>query len=157
MPTTPPASATKKTPQEDFTAKLARLNRSGAGDDAHGTAGSSEVREGLPFEAFEALAGALALPSAALAAALGTSERTLLRRRERGRLGPAESDRLWRLSHVYRLTLEAFDGDAEQARAWLTKPKQALGGDSPVKHLDTEPGFRLVEQMLAAIEHTLPA
>ena len=79
------------------------------------------------------------------------------RRRKGGRLSPPESDRLWRVEHAYRLALEAFDGHADEARRWLTTPKRALGGDTPVEHLDTEPGARAVEQMLAVIEHTMPA
>ena len=159
MPTTTsPVDALEKTSQQAFTKKLACMTGQGAsGRAATAAAGSEEVREGLPFEALEALADVLGLTPGALTGALGTSERTLQRRRRSGRLGPAESDRLWRLGHVWSLAIEAFDGDAGEARAWLNAPKRALGGDAPVEHLDTEPGLRLVEQMLTAIEHTMPA
>ena len=158
MPTTTaPADPDAKTSQQAFTDKLARLSGAGAAAARAPAAPPEEVRAGLPFEALKTLADQLGLTPAALTDVLGTSERTLSRRRRSGRLGPLESDRLWRLGHVYHLALEAFDGEADEARTWLASPKRALGDDSPIQHLDTEPGLRMVEQMLHSIEHTMPA
>ena len=53
--------------------------------------------------------------------------------------------------------MEAFDGNLDETHRWLTTPNATLGGDTPIEHLDTEPGERVVEQMLAVIEHTMPA
>ena len=151
----PTVTISEKTPQQAFSRKMARL-------EAHeppgaAAAGSSEVREGLPYEALESLSQTLGLTQDVLTRVLDVSERTLQRRRRSGRLSASESDRLWRMAHIYRLVLEAFDARTDEAREWLTTPKRALGGDAPVEHLDTEPGARTVEQMLATIEHTMPA
>ena len=151
----PKATSPGKTSQQAFRRKVAHLEV----PEASGTAavGSSEVRQGLPYEELEALGERLGLTQEVLTRVLDVSERTLQRRRQSGRLSPSESDRLWQIAHVYRRALEAFDEQAEEAQAWLTTPKRALGGDTPVEHLDTEPGARTVEQMLAVIEHTMPA
>lgn len=152
----PPTTTTpEKTAQRAFSRKVAHLEA----PEVSGTAavGSSEVRQGLPYEELESLSQALGLTQEVLTRVLDVSERTLQRRRQSGRLSPSESDRLWRIAHVYRSAVEAFDGRTEEAQAWLTTPKRALGGDTPVEHLDTEPGERAVEQMLATIEHTMPA
>ena len=110
----------------------------------------------MPFEALDVLTSTLGLTQETLTRVLDVSERTLQRRKKNGRLGASESDRLWRLGHVWQLAVGTFDGRAEEARAWLTSPKRALSGETPVEHLDTEPGLRRVEQMLASIEHTMP-
>ena len=145
------ADALPKTSPATFRRKVARVA------DGASVASASEVRGGLPILHLDDLAATLGLAADDLAQPLGVSTRTLLRRRSAGRLGPAESDRLWRLRDVHRLTLEAFDGRQEEARVWLTTPKRGLSGDTPVQHLDTEPGARLVRQMLATMEHTMPA
>ena len=150
-------SATKtpeKTSQEKFTRKMrkaAHLSRPG---DAL-TAGPEDVRQGLPYKTLDAIRHELGLSQDVLTRVLSVSERTLQRRRG-GRLSASESDRLWRILNIHRQTLETFEHQADQARQWLMHPKQALGGDTPVEHLDTEPGERRVEQMLAMIEHTMP-
>lgn len=148
------AKAAERTAQEQFDQKIMSVN---GGEARVATAQAAEVREGLPYEHLDAMAETLGLAPDALAHVLNVSERTLQRRRQQGRLSPAESDRLWRLVHIYQQALDAFDGRAAEARAWLTTPKRALQGETPVEHLDTEPGLRVVEQMLATIEHTMPA
>lgn len=151
----PTASSAAKTPQQAFNRKMARLGVEEAPHAAE--VGAAEVREGLPYDALDALSQTLGLTQDVLTHVLGISERTLQRRRRSGRLSASESDRLWRMAHIYHRTLEAFDGQTDEAQAWLTTPKRALGGDTPIGHLDTEPGERMVEQMLATIEYTMPA
>lgn len=148
-------SRSKKTSQQAFTGKVGRLHDGDALDTAD--VGSSAVREGLPYETLESLSRTLGLTQEVLTHVLDVSERTLQRRRRSGRLSPSESDRLWRIANIHGKAVQAFDGRSDEAREWLTTPKRALGGDTPIEHLDTEPGERTVEQMLATIEHTMPA
>lgn len=68
-----------------------------------------------------------------------------------------DSDRFIRLLRVYRRAMDAFDGDMDDARDWLTSPKRALDGNTPVEHLDTETGTQVVLQMLTVIDQTMPA
>ncbi|MFB6098685.1 MAG: antitoxin Xre-like helix-turn-helix domain-containing protein, partial [Salinibacter sp.] len=118
---------------------------------------SREIRRGISVERLQRLADCLELTQETLTRVLGISERTLQRRKETGRLNPRESDRVERLLRVWRLALRGFDNDEKEARAWLTTSKRALEGESPVEHLDTEPGARTVAEMLVVIDQTIPA
>lgn len=145
-----------KTSQEAFEQALAgRLLEGRQASSAALTA--SEVREGVSYQRLEAFARRLDLTQTTLTRVLGASERTLQRRKRSGRLSAAESDRFERLRRAWQRALRAFDDDAEEARHWLTTPKRALGGETPVEHLDTEPGARAVAEMLVVIDQTIPA
>ena len=110
------------------------------------------LREGFPYASFEAVMEALQSNTKDLARLVGVATRTLARRKDSQTLSPIESDRLYR---VARLTLLAHAtlGSLEQAREWLHKSNQALGGDSPLSVLDTEIGERQVEELLHRISY----
>ena len=114
------------------------------------------MRSGLPYASLERVREALGAPDHLLAQALAVSERTLYRRRrEEGRLSPAESDRLLLLSETVALAQRALDSE-EAARRWFRKPHSLLGGESPLEHMDTVAGAREVQTMLLSIEHSMP-
>jgi putative toxin-antitoxin system antitoxin component (TIGR02293 family) len=105
---------------------------------------------GLPREAFERLRLALGVPTEELAAVLGIPLRTLARRTERFK--PDESERLLRVWTV----VQKARGLVEEAGAlqrWMTQPKRALGGLTPLRSCDTELGAREVEALLGRIAH----
>ena len=112
----------------------------------------TSVRAGLPMPVFERLRSFLEVPARELGAALSISERTLVRRKDRGQLTPEESDRLLRLARLAELALAVFEGDYRRARGWLTRPKALLGGETPIERADTEAGVHEVEDMLYALE-----
>lgn len=118
---------------------------------------ADEIRQGVPLERLDDLARHLHLTQETLTHILGVSERTLQRRKETGRLSATESDRFERLLRIHRLALRAFDDNEDEARDWLTTPKRALDDETPVEHLDTEPGARVVAEMLVVIDQTMPA
>ncbi|NBB74821.1 MAG: DUF2384 domain-containing protein [Bacteroidetes bacterium] len=112
------------------------------------------VREGLGLAELDAVVDALGLDQPALQDVLGISVRTLQRRRKQGdALTAAESDRLWRLLHIWQRSRAAFSAD-EAARTWLKTPHGLLGGETPLERLDTEPGLREVEDLLTTIDET---
>lgn len=111
------------------------------------------VRRGLPYGAFEKLSRALALPAGKVAEALAIPGRTLMRRKAEGRLAPDESDRLVRLSRLYAAALDLFEGGGSAARQWLHAPALALGGETPFRLTQTEPGAREVEALIGRLEH----
>jgi len=89
----------------------------------------------------------------ATAESLGLAHRTIARRlQERQLLDPEESERVVRLA---RVLAEASDvlGDLEKARRWLLKRNRALGGEIPVRLLDTDIGTNAVLDELGRIEH----
>ena len=116
----------------------------------------AHVERGLSPTAADRLADRLGLSPAQLARAAGTSPRTLARRRQTGRLAPAESDRLYRLARLFERAVEAFGGDAEareDAKRWFHLPQWALGEATPLDYAHTDPGAREVEALLDRIDH----
>ena len=135
------------------------LDGSGVGDFLGVTSPSlvEAVREGFPYEVFERLRSLLGVTARELSELLKIPERTLQRRRVAGRLLADESDRLLRVARVVELATVVFDDDQAKAMRWLNTPKTLLGGESPLVRLDTGPGAREVEDMLFAIEFSMPA
>jgi hypothetical protein len=59
-----------------------------------------------------------------LASFLEIPERTLARRKVAGRLGREESERLLRLSRIFKKAVELFNGDVTEAVSWVATPKE---------------------------------
>jgi len=111
------------------------------------------VEKGLAFTAVEALQRQMDLATKEMARLLDIKFRTFLRRKEAGRLQPAESDRVLRASRLFALAQDLFEGDQEAARGWLMKPQRALGGAIPLEIAKTEVGAREVERIIGRLEH----
>ncbi len=108
------------------------------------------LRQGVPREAFERIRADLGISSEELADVLGIPTRTLARRTDRFK--PDESERLLRVGSVVQKAAEVLE-DRMAARRWMTQPKRALGGLTPLRCCDTEMGAREVEALLGRIEH----
>ncbi|MCW5983040.1 MAG: DUF2384 domain-containing protein [Bryobacteraceae bacterium] len=67
-----------------------------------------------------------------------------------------ESDTAVRVARVTAMAEQAF-GEQERAWRWLRKPKRHFNGKTPMEMLATEAGARLVENMIAQIEHGMAA
>lgn len=113
----------------------------------------ARVRDGLPYEALERLRAVLDIPTARLSRLLAIPSRTLGRRKDIGKLDPEESDRLVRLARVVFLALQLFEGDLDEARAWLDSPHFALSHHAPIDFATTEVGAREVEDLVGRLEH----
>lgn len=110
------------------------------------------IREGFPARVVQQLMRASGLTLKDLSASLSLSARSLQRRGQQGRLAGYESDRLYRLARILALARDAV-GAPEAAAQWLKAPNRALGGATPLQLLDTEPGARLVENVLGRIAY----
>jgi putative toxin-antitoxin system antitoxin component (TIGR02293 family) len=85
--------------------------------------------------------------------ALVVPKRTLARRRAGDEpLTVEETDKALRLERVASLAEKVF-GDPAKAHRWLRKPKDRLGGKTPVAFLASEYGARVVEEMLHQVQH----
>lgn len=111
------------------------------------------IEEGLSYAAFERLQRHLDMSAVDLGKAILISTRTLSRRKASGRLEPDESDRLVRLTRIFGLTLDLFEGDEERAREWLTRRQVGLGGTRPIDLVSSEVGAREVEALIGRLEH----
>ena len=110
------------------------------------------VERGLAFTAVEALQQQMHLATKQMAQLLDIKFRTFLRRKEAGRLQPAESDRVLRTSRLFARAKDLFDGNQEAARNWLMTPQRGLGGAIPLEIAKTEVGAREVEQIIGRLE-----
>jgi putative toxin-antitoxin system antitoxin component (TIGR02293 family) len=115
-----------------------------------------QVRRGFAYSALERFQRNTELPYRVLAEAAEIPERTLARRKESGRLGPDESDRLARLARVVARAIELFEGDVGDARGWLTSPVTALGGRTPLEFASKDAGAIEVEHLIGRLEHGIP-
>lgn len=117
-----------------------------------------DIRQGLTVTTLDRVSTELELSPETLERMLGVSSRTLQRRRRTDqRLSARESDRLWRLLYVLERAIQTFDGNTDAARQWLLTPKPILNAETPLQRLDTEPGFREVEDMLTVLDETAAA
>jgi putative toxin-antitoxin system antitoxin component (TIGR02293 family) len=111
------------------------------------------IRQGLPMTAAQRVAEFYGATDSELSMLLGTSERTLSRRKKETKLLELpQSDRLYRLARIAALTREVFESD-ETARRWMRRPNRALGGLTPFEMLDTDIGAQKVNEVLARIEY----
>lgn len=110
------------------------------------------VREGLPSSTVRSVAEHLDVSVAELSADLGLPARTIHRRLEHGqRLTSEESERSLRVARALARAQELL-GD-RNGRAWLREPSRGLGGEVPVKMLDTADGFAAVMDELGRLEY----
>jgi putative toxin-antitoxin system antitoxin component (TIGR02293 family) len=84
---------------------------------------------------------------------VGISARTLVRRKEQGRLSPDESDRLVRAARIVSRARQLFEGDGAAANRWLKTSQPALGGATPMEYAGTEAGAREVEALIHRLEY----
>jgi putative toxin-antitoxin system antitoxin component (TIGR02293 family) len=79
-------------------------------------------------------------------------ERTLKHRKSRKQpLSVEESERALRAARVLALA-EAVYGSREKALQWMRTPKRRFKGQMPFEMISTEPGGKLVEEMLYQID-----
>lgn len=109
-------------------------------------------KEGLSTESFDQLKTRLNISDSKLASIMQISNRTLNRRREKGRLRTDESERVLRLARIYDRAVDVF-GSEEAATNWLKHPARGLGGPIPLEYADTAPGAEEVMTLLGRIAH----
>ena len=112
-----------------------------------------DVEEGLPFSSLEILAKLTRQTIFELGNVLSIPERTLARRKIAGKLTPEESDRLVRVAFIFEKAVALFEWDAAPAVQWLSTPKAALAGQTPLRYCRTELGARQVENLIGRLEH----
>jgi putative toxin-antitoxin system antitoxin component (TIGR02293 family) len=104
------------------------------------------VRTGLPYESLRAVASELALSLKDVQSALQLSPRSL-QRRKAARLTSVESERVLRLARVAAHASYVL-GSRNAALQWLSRSNRALGGEIPLRLLDTDVGAAEVMEVL---------
>jgi putative toxin-antitoxin system antitoxin component (TIGR02293 family) len=112
-----------------------------------------QVERGFPYMALVRFHKHSGLTIGTIADMVHLPQRTLMRRKARGRLEPDESERLLRVSGVFEKAVDLFEGDVDAARRWLTRPNGELGDCTPLDFARTEIGAREVEDLIGRLEH----
>lgn len=112
-----------------------------------------KVMRGFSYQALIAFETNSGVSLQTLAETIGISERTLARRKAPGRLAPEESERLLRLSSIFKKAVELFEGDVSSAVHWIAAPKRALENQTPLQYARTEVGAREVENLIGRLQH----
>ncbi len=116
---------------------------------------AKKVSEGLPTEALSTVQHRLGLSNSEMAHIVQISPRTLTRRKKEERLPPDESERVYRIARLVEIAAGVLGGK-EEARQWMKEPNYALGEQTPLEVVRTEPGAGLVERLLGQIEYGIP-
>lgn len=126
------------------------LARVAAWDD---TEADSAIREGLSIDLAGHLQELFGLSNAEAAQLIGRSRSTYTRYRNQGaELGPAEAERVVRYVRLVALAAETFGGQ-DTAVEWMREPNVRLNGRTPLEMAETDPGARVVRDLLLGIQH----
>lgn len=110
------------------------------------------IRSGFSNAWIVALRNAVPIAKGDFYVLIGLSESTLDRRLKQNKpLDPATSERLDRLASIAVMAEDVFEDKVEALR-WLASPNEALGGETPLRHCETEIGSKQVRRILNAIE-----
>jgi len=113
---------------------------------------SDLVTHGIALSSVWELGERLAISQERLGELLSIPKRTLHRRVQKQELlKQDESERVLRLFRLYFRAMEVFE-DGDCALRWFASHPKALGGRTPLEFARTEPGARLVEDLLGRIE-----
>lgn len=113
---------------------------------------SELVTHGIALSSVWELGDRLAISQERLGELLSIPKRTLHRRAQKQEfLKQDESERVLRLFRLYFRAMEVFE-DGDHALRWFSSHPKALGGRTPLEFARTEPGARLVEELLGRIE-----
>ena len=112
-----------------------------------------EIRRGVSFETFTRLHQDLGISQERLAELLQIETATIREREDAGRFTPQESERIIRYVLLLESATELFEGNLDQAAAWLSRPNRVLQGQTPLEYATTEIGAREVENFILRIEH----
>ena len=111
------------------------------------------LERGFPYQALLRFHRHSGLSIVTISRLIRIPQRTLMRRRASGRLGPEESERLLRMATVFDDATRLFAGDMDAARRWLNTPSKELDGQPPLEFARSEIGAREVQDFIGRLEH----
>ena len=112
------------------------------------------IHAGLPFKSYDLFVRTTALTLPEQAQLFGLALRSVNRlRADRKPLNPVASDRLVRMARLVGELLNLWHGDKARVMAWLRSPNTALNEKRPMELLDTDPGVRLVENVINGLKY----
>lgn len=153
MAATTASSTKRRGPETDPLSPSAWLRRIASWDDAEA---DRHIREGLPARLASDLQQVMELTDEEAAHLIGRSRSTYARCQNQGRmLQPAEAERAVRFADLLARAALVF-GDLGEAATWMLENNYALGDRSPFDLAETDPGARLVRDLLVGMERGHP-
>lgn len=122
-----------------------------------GRALEERIAAGISYDVFERLIAVTGFSEQELREVAGIPRSSLQRREREGRFSPTESDRLYRVAEVWLAAIRLWSGDAQAARAWLTRPAKGLGRKRPIDLLQTMLGTQQVLDLIGRLEYGVVA
>lgn len=113
---------------------------------------ATKIGKGLATTILQTIQARLQISNSQLSDLIMVSSRTLDRRKKEEYLPPDESERSYRIARLTDRAYQVFK-DPEKVARWFSVPNYALDNKTPLDLAKTEPGARLVEQLLGRIEH----
>lgn len=113
---------------------------------------ATKIGNGLGTSILATIQARLRISNRQLSDLMMVSPRTLDRRKKEETLPPDESERGYRIARLTDRAYQVFE-DPDKVARWFSEPNFALGNKKPITLAKTEPGARLVEQLLGRIEH----
>lgn len=112
-----------------------------------------QAQEGISVNAFFDLIEVSGLSNEELANLLDVSFKTIQRyQKEEKKLSALNSEQLLKMITLYQKAEEVF-GEISSFNRWLRKPAQGLGGQHPLKLMQTPGGIDLIYDELMRIEY----
>ncbi len=112
------------------------------------------IKQGFPVVVIDRMVKEMRISQVKLLEIINITSATLTRRRQSKKpFNSQESDRLYRVANAYHNAVKLFEGDRNNARRWLNEPAKALGGKTPLEHLDTEAGAKEIQNLIGRLEH----
>lgn len=113
---------------------------------------ATKIGKGLATTILKTIQVRLQISNSQLSDLMMVSPRTLDRRKKEESLPPDESERSYRIARLTDRAYQVFEDPKKVAR-WFSESNYALGNKKPLDLAKTEPGARLIEQLLGRIEH----
>lgn len=115
---------------------------------------AQSINTGLPTATIGRLARELAVSDKQMLSVTNIPESTFhAHKRDRRPLSPDASSRVYRIAKATEAAEAYFEGNKGAARHWLTHPKVALGGATPLEFALTPEGSDYVIKLLGRLEH----
>lgn len=112
------------------------------------------VHAGFDTRVYKNLKDAAQLSQAEFSSVTAIPTSTLKRRvRLNERFNVSESDVIYRLAMLVKLSTQLFGGDLDKAGQWMKKEVYGLGHKRPIDMVSTSIDFQMVQDLIGRIEH----
>jgi len=114
------------------------------------------IRQGLPVSMLDEATRTLGANRADIASLIGTTVRSIQRKKATDPLTPQQSEHTLAIVSVYASAADYF-GDRDKARLWMQTPQVIFGNQTAFSYLDTMTGIEFVSDVLTRMKYGMTA